>query len=148
MKKQLNEIKRMQQLAGVINESQLNRESIPFKQWKPALVSFIQSNLTSDIAELDMLNDVLREIIADNEQELADPNNQDYLSENIKKSNLKDYYDFLQQQEGADELVGEFSELLKHAEGFNSFKEFIKDEASNLDELDPELANEIRNRYL
>jgi hypothetical protein len=81
MKKQLNEIKRMQQLAGVIKESQFNGGTTSYTQWKPALVSFIQSNLTDDIGELDMLNDVLREIIADNEQELADPNNQDYLSE-------------------------------------------------------------------
>jgi hypothetical protein len=84
MKKQLNEIKRLQQLAGVIKESQFNGGTTSYTQWKPALVSFIQSNLTDDIGELDMLNDVLREIIADNEQELADPNNQNYLSENIE----------------------------------------------------------------
>ena len=83
MKKQLNEIKRMQQLAGVIKESQFNGGITSYTQWKPALVSFIQSNLTDDIGDLDILNDVLREIIADNEQELADPNNQDYLSENL-----------------------------------------------------------------
>ena len=79
MKQQINEIKRMQQLSGIIKES-LNEESIPASQWKSAIVSFIQTNLTEDIAELDMLNDVLREIIADNEQELADPDNQDYLA--------------------------------------------------------------------
>jgi methyl coenzyme M reductase subunit C-like uncharacterized protein (methanogenesis marker protein 7) len=79
MKQNINEIKRMQQLSGIIKES-LNEESIPAAQWKSALVNFIQTNLTEDIAELDMLNDVLREIIADNEQELADPANQDYLA--------------------------------------------------------------------
>ena len=38
---------------------------------------FIQKNLTSDIDELGMLNDVLKEIIADNEQEIAGDENQD-----------------------------------------------------------------------
>ena len=78
MKQQINEIKRMQQLAAI--KESLNEESIPAAQWKSAIVNFIQTNLTEDIAELDMLNDVLREIIADNEQELADPANQDYLA--------------------------------------------------------------------
>ena len=78
MKQQINEIRRMQQLAAI--KESLNEESIPASQWKSALVNFIQTNLTEDIAELDMLNDVLREIIADNEQELADPANQDYLA--------------------------------------------------------------------
>ena len=82
MKQNINEIKRMQQLAGVIKEEyEHDGEGIPFKQWKPALINFIQKNLTEDVAELDMLNDVLREIIADNEQELADPANQDYLAD-------------------------------------------------------------------
>ena len=77
MKTQLNEIKRMQQLAGVLNEFQTNGEAIPFTQWKQALNDFIQKNLTSDIDELGMLNDVLKEIIADNEQEIAGDENQD-----------------------------------------------------------------------
>jgi hypothetical protein len=80
MKKQINEIKRMQQLAGLIKESQLNEEPVPAAQWKSALEKFISTYLTNDIAELDMLNDVLKQIIADNEQELSDPANQDYLA--------------------------------------------------------------------
>ena len=86
MKQQINEIKRMQQLAAI--KESLNEESIPAAQWKSALVNFIQTNLTEDIAELDMLNDVLREIIADNEQELADPANQDYLAESQLNENV------------------------------------------------------------
>ena len=78
MKQQINEIKRMQQLAAI--KESLNEESIPAAQWKSALVNFILTNLTEDIAELDMLNDVLKQIIADNEQELSDPANQDYLA--------------------------------------------------------------------
>ena len=77
----MNELKRMQQLAGVINESQINEEAVPAAQWKSALINFIQTNLTEDIAELDILNEVLREIIADNEEELSDPANQDYLGQ-------------------------------------------------------------------
>ena len=80
MKKSINEIKRMKQLAGLIKESQLNEEPVPFAGWKQALNDFISKNLTNDIAELDMLNDILKEIIADNEQELSDPANQDYLA--------------------------------------------------------------------
>ena len=76
MKQNINEIKRMQQLAAI--KESLNGESIPAAQWKSALVNFIQTNLTEDIAELGMLNDVLRDIIADNEQEMA--GNQDYLA--------------------------------------------------------------------
>jgi hypothetical protein len=77
MKTQINELKRIQQLAGILKEFQTNREAIPFTQWKQALIDFIQKNLTSDIDELGMLNDVLKEIIADNEQEIADDENQD-----------------------------------------------------------------------
>ena len=64
------------------------------------------------------------------------------------KKQVKDYYDFLQQQEGADELVGDLSELLELADEFDSFEEFIADEVSNLEELDPELADTIRSKYL
>ena len=81
MKNQINEVKRMQQIAGIINENQLNEnEGIPYKQWKESLENFIQQNLTEDIAELSMLNDVLRQIISDNEEEINDPDNQDYLN--------------------------------------------------------------------
>ena len=64
------------------------------------------------------------------------------------KKQVKDYYDFLQQQEGADEVVGDFSELLELADEFDSFEEFIADEVSNLEELDPELADKIKSKYL
>jgi hypothetical protein len=77
------EFLQMQKLAGIITENQVNEyngEALPFEKWKSAIVDFIQKNLTDDIDELDMLNDVLREIIADNEQELEDPENQEYLS--------------------------------------------------------------------
>jgi Asp-tRNA(Asn)/Glu-tRNA(Gln) amidotransferase B subunit len=77
------EFLKMQKLAGIITENQVNEyssEAIPFEKWKSAITDFIQKNLTDDIDELDMLNDVLREIIADNEQELEDPENQEYLS--------------------------------------------------------------------
>ena len=77
MKTQINEIKRIQKLAGILKEFQTNEDSIPFAQWKQALNDFIQKNLTSDIDELGMLNDVLKEIIADNEQEIAGDENQD-----------------------------------------------------------------------
>lgn len=72
MKKQkLNEeFKKMQKLAG-LNEL---GEGIPFSQWKSSIIDFIQTNLTQDIDELDMLNDVLKEIVADNEQELSNLN--------------------------------------------------------------------------
>ena len=40
MKTQINEIKRMQLLAGVINESQLNEEKIPFFHLKQVLTPF------------------------------------------------------------------------------------------------------------
>jgi len=76
MKTQLNELKRIQQLAGILKEFQINGEAIPFSQWKQALNDFIQKNLTSDIDELGMLNDVLKEIIADNEQEIVGDENQ------------------------------------------------------------------------
>lgn len=76
MKQNINEIKRMQQLAAI--KESLNEEAVPAAQWKSALVNFIQTNLTEDIAELGILNDVLRDIIADNEQEMA--GNQDYLA--------------------------------------------------------------------
>ena len=54
-------------------------EVIPFAQWKTELINFIQKNLTDDIDELSMLNDVLKEIIADNSLEINDPVNKDYL---------------------------------------------------------------------
>jgi hypothetical protein len=50
-------------------------------EWKSVLINFIQSNLTMDIGELKELNDVLKSIIEDNEKELMDPNNQDYLND-------------------------------------------------------------------
>lgn len=71
MKQNINEIKRIQTLAGIIKESQLNEEPVPAAQWKSALVNFIKQNLTNDIDELDMLNKILKEIIAENEAELA-----------------------------------------------------------------------------
>jgi hypothetical protein len=40
MKTQINEIKRMQQLAGIINESQLNEDKIPFFDRKQILTPF------------------------------------------------------------------------------------------------------------
>ena len=64
------------------------------------------------------------------------------------KKQVKDYYNFLQQQEGADELVGELDELLELADGFESFEEFVADEVLNLEDLDPELADKIRSKYL
>jgi len=73
MKQPLNEqFKRMQRIAG-LNENQINEysEAIPFDEWESALTDFIQKNLTSDIDEVKNLNDVLRNIIATNEQELA-----------------------------------------------------------------------------
>lgn len=48
----------------------LSEDSIPYAKWKSALENFIATNLTNDIDEIDMLNDVLREIIADGEKEL------------------------------------------------------------------------------
>jgi len=81
MKQPLNEqFKRMQRIAG-LNENQINEysEAIPFDKWESALTDFIQKNLTSDIDEVENLNDVLRNIIATNEQEL------DSMSEEVKK---------------------------------------------------------------
>ena len=72
MKQPLNEqFRKMQKLAG-LNENQINEysEAIPFDKWESALTDFIQKNLTSDIDEVENLNDVLRNIIATNEQEL------------------------------------------------------------------------------
>ena len=81
MKQPLNEqFRKMQKLAG-INENQINEydEAIPFDKWESVLTDFIQKNLTSDIDEVENLNDVLRNIIATNEQELAS------MSEEVKK---------------------------------------------------------------
>jgi hypothetical protein len=52
----------------------LSEDSIPYARWKSALENFIATNLTNDIDEIDMLNDVLREIIADGEKELMSGN--------------------------------------------------------------------------
>ncbi len=71
MKQPLNEqFRKMQKLAG-LNENNEYSEAIPFNKWESALTDFIQKNLTSDIDEVKNLNDVLRNIIATNEQELA-----------------------------------------------------------------------------
>jgi len=71
MKQPLNEqFRKMQKLAG-LNENNEYSEAIPFDEWESALTDFIQKNLTSDIDEVKNLNDVLRNIIATNEQELA-----------------------------------------------------------------------------
>ena len=72
MKQPLNEqFRKMQKLAG-INENQINEygEAIPFDKWESVLTDFIKKKLTSDIDEVENLNDVLRKIIATNEQEL------------------------------------------------------------------------------
>ena len=82
MKQPINEqFRKMQKLAG-INENQINEygKAIPFDKWESALTDFIQKNLTSDIDEVENLNDVLRNIIATNEQELKAS-----MSEEVKK---------------------------------------------------------------
>ena len=66
-----NEFLKMQKLAGLITESQY-KSKLPFSEWESSITDFIQTNITSDIDELDMLNDVLRNIIANNERDLED----------------------------------------------------------------------------
>lgn len=65
------EFLQMQKLAGLITESEY-QNAIPFSEWESSITNFIQTNITSDIDELDMLNDVLRNIIANNERDLED----------------------------------------------------------------------------
>jgi DNA-binding transcriptional regulator GbsR (MarR family) len=65
MKKQINEIKRMQHLAGVLKE-----EAIPYAQWKSVLTQFIEKNLTNDIDENGNLIQVLQNIIDELKQEI------------------------------------------------------------------------------
>jgi len=72
MKTQINEIKRMQQLSGIIKESQMNEEAVPFAEWKQALKDFIEENLTNDYAELEMLADVLKELESEYRTEYQD----------------------------------------------------------------------------
>jgi len=48
------------------------QNAIPFSEWESSITDFIQTNITSDIDELDMLNNVLRNIIANNERDLED----------------------------------------------------------------------------
>ena len=72
MKQSINEIKRIQQLSGIIKENQINDEAVPFAGWKQALKDFIEENLTSDYAELEMLADVLKELESEYRKEYQD----------------------------------------------------------------------------
>jgi Rad3-related DNA helicase len=69
----INTPEEIKDVSSDLNENQINEysEAIPFDKWESALTDFIQKNLTSDIDEVKNLNDVLRNIIATNEQELA-----------------------------------------------------------------------------
>jgi dGTP triphosphohydrolase len=77
----INTPEEIKDVSSDLNENQINEygKAIPFDKWESALTDFIQKNLTSDIDEVENLNDVLRNIIATNEQELAS------MSEEVKK---------------------------------------------------------------
>ncbi len=70
-----------------VNENELNEygNAIPFNEWESAITDFIQKNLTSDIDEIEMLNDVLMKIIKNNEKYLDQVNENESLNESFNR---------------------------------------------------------------
>lgn len=70
-----------------VNENELNEygNAIPFNEWESAITDFIQKNLTSDIDEVEMLNDVLMKIIKNNEKYLDQVNENESLNESFNR---------------------------------------------------------------
>ena len=130
MKQPLNEqFRKMQKLAG-INENQINEygEAIPFDKWESALTDFIQKNLTSDIDEVENLNDVLRNIIATNEQELAS------MSEEVKKGINENSESGIYKDIEDDLMNGEFESEQEQIEYLQGIIDFCQEQIASLSE--------------
>jgi len=128
MKQPLNEqFKRMQRIAG-LNENQINEysEAIPFDKWESALTDFIQKNLTSDIDEVKNLNDVLRNIIATNEQELAS------MSEEVKKGINENSESGIYKDIEDDLMNGEFESEQEQIEYLQGIIDFCQEQIASL----------------
>ena len=128
MKKPLNEqFRKMQKLAG-INENQINEygEAIPFDKWESVLTDFIQKNLTSDIDEVENLNDVLRNIIATNEQELAS------MSEEVKKGINENSESGIYKDIEDDLMNGEFESEQEQIEYLQGIIDFCQEQIASL----------------
>ena len=108
----------------------LNEDSIPYARWKSALENFIATNLTNDIDEIDMLNDILRKIIADGEKELMSGN----LDIKESKKTLKEDIfndidqDLMQGLESQEDQIEYLKEVISYCQAK------IKEIESNLDE--------------
>ena len=128
MKQPLNEqFRKMQKLAG-INENQINEygEAIPFDKWESVLTDFIQKNLTSDIDEVENLNDVLRNIIATNEQELAS------MSEEVKKGINENSESGIYKDIEDDLMNGEFESEQEQIEYLQGIIDFCQEQIASL----------------
>lgn len=61
---------------------------------------------------------------------------------------LKEYYDWML-NEGGGEISGEWEEMKSYVEGnFDSFEDFINNEIYLLSELDEDLVEKIKIKYL
>jgi hypothetical protein len=67
------------------------------------------------------------------------------INESIDPSKLKEYHEFLLNIGGYD-LAGDYNEMASHANQYDSFEDFVKDEVKVLD--DPETVGLITNKYL
>jgi hypothetical protein len=66
------------------------------------------------------------------------------ITENIDQNKLKEYHKFLLDI-GDYDLAGDFEEMASHANQYDSFEDFIKDEIEILD--DPKITGLIKNKY-
>ena len=67
------------------------------------------------------------------------------INESIDPSKLKEYHEFLLNIGGYD-LAGDYNEMASHANQYDSFEDFVKDEVKVLD--DPETVGLITAKYL
>jgi hypothetical protein len=132
MKKHINEIKRMQQLAAIKEASYSN-----LGDWENIYKEY-QNSPSNRNAEYGSALDFLYFL-----KEKGYNVTKNNLSENIDQNKLVDYYDFLLKL-GGEDLAGEYGDMLNTANQFNSFEEFVNDDINTLAQEDRRQANKIK----
>ncbi len=134
MKQNINEIKRMQQLAGLIKENQASNLENMLKFVR----EYNDSPNAGKKAEYQSITDFVYFL-----------NSKGYsITQSIKESNidqnkLKQYHSFLLKLGGGD-LAGDYKDMLDKANQYTSFEEFVNDDIETLAGEDEEQASEIR----